>query len=698
MHMMGTRKVSLTVRALVLGLVLMAATPDGVPAAALEVEHRLAIELMPPAHMLTGRDVLRIRVDDRRKLVFALSERVAQLRVEVDGKPRTFKFTNAELAVPLEPDERHRTIEVVITYEAIFNDPVPMTPLNTDNPGFGVTASITPTGTFLLAGAGWYPDLVDSRETFPLLRVKAPEGVLAVTSGLSLGHITRDGATFSEWRIDNPLRGLALSAAAYGVQEKKVGDVVAATYFLPRHQDLSAAYLDAIAAYLELYSELFGPYPFPKFAVVENFFPTGYGFSSYTLLGSTILRLPFILNTSLGHEIAHCWWGNGVFVNYEYGNWSEGLTTYVSDYLYKERESAAAAKDYRLQALRNFATLVPPAKDFPLARFTGPADTTTKAVGYEKGMMVFHMLRKAIGDEAFWGALRDVYRERLFQPTAWDDLRRAFEKRSQRSLKAFFEQWVNRKGAPRIHLADVRRDRAPDGWKVTGRLAQEKPFFQAAFELALDGDGRHVLRRIELSGESASFEVAAASEPAQIVVDPDYNMLRRLDPSEIPPTVNTLKSSAATLLVVCEAAAAGGQQVADTLAGSLGLGNYAIVSEARVDRNRFKGQDVILVGCPRTVEWLSTVPASLHLQKEGFSLGGVQGSSAGDMFFGVFTNPYDPGRALAVLLPIASPDAANVAAKITHYGRFSYLIFRDGQNRDKGAWEPADSPAVHRWK
>lgn len=697
MRVMG-EKVGLTVRALVLGFVLMAVTPGGLPAAALEVEHRLEIELMPPAHMLAGRDVLQIRVDDRRKLVFALSERAAQLRVEVDGKPRMFKFTNSELEVPLEPDERQRIVEVVIGYEASFNDPVPVTPLNTDNPGFGVTASITPTGTFLLAGAGWYSDLVDGRESFPLLRVKAPEGILAVTSGLGLGHTTRDGATFSEWRIDNPLRGLALSAAAYVVQEKRVGAVVAATYFLPRNQDLSAVYIDAIAAHLELYSGMFGPYPFPKFAVVENFFPTGYGFSSYTLMGSTILRLPFILNTSLGHEIAHCWWGNGVFVDYEHGNWSEGLTTYVSDYLYKERESAPAAKDYRLQALRNFSTLVPPAKDFPLARFIGRLDTTTKAVGYDKGMLVFHMLRKVIGDEAFWGALRDVYRERLFQPTAWDDLRRAFEQRSQRSLKAFFDQWVNRKGAPRIHLADVRRDRAAGGWKVTGRLAQEKPFFHAEFELALVGDGLDVSRRVDLSGESTSFEVAAASEPAQIVVDPDYDMLRRLDQSEIPPTVNALKSSASSLLVVCEAAAGGGQKVADTLAASLGLGNYAIVSEAQVDRNRFKGQDVILVGYPRTVEWLSTIPASLHLQRDGFSLGGVRGSNVGEILFGVFTNPYDPGRVLAVLLPADSPDAANVAAKITHYGRFSYLIFRDGQNRDKGSWEPADSPVLHRWK
>jgi len=70
-----------------------------------------------------------------------------------------------------------------------------------------------------------------------------------------------------------------------------------------------------------------------------EFFPTGFGFSSYTLLGSSVLRLPFILSTSLGHEIAHCWWGNGVYVDYESGNWSEGLTTYVSDYLYTEMES-----------------------------------------------------------------------------------------------------------------------------------------------------------------------------------------------------------------------------------------------------------------------------------------------------------------------------------------------------------------------
>jgi hypothetical protein len=667
-------------------------------AAALEVDHHLDIELHPSAHMLAGRDVMRIRVDDRRKLVFALSERAFQLRVEVDGRPRTFRFTNSEVEVPLESDEARRTIEAVITYEASFNDPVPISPLNTDNPGFGVTASIAHSGTFLLAGAGWYPDLIEGRDTFSMLRVKAPAGTLAVTAGLCLGHTTRDGASYSEWKIDNPLRGLALSAAAFQVQERRVGGVVAATYFMPQNQDLAPAYLDAISAYLELYSNLFGPYPFPKFAVVENFFPTGYGFPSYTLLGSSILRLPFILTTSLGHEIAHCWWGNGVFVDYETGNWSEGLTTYVSDYLFKERESAAAARDYRIQALRSFTALVPPAKDFPLARFTSRIDTVTKAVGYDKAMMVFHMLRRKIGEEAFWGGLRDIYHERLFQQTAWDDLRRAFEKRAQCSLEQFFEQWVGRKGAPQIHFENIQREQVPDVWKVKGRLVQEKPFFKTGFDLTIEAGGRQFSEGVELSGDSTSFEIATASEPTQIVVDPDAHTLRRLAASEIPPTVNALKGSAATLIVICGPENAGLQRIAETLAESLGLRHHAIVSESKVDPNQFKRQDVILLGYPRNIEWLRTKPSSLRLEKDSFAFSGAGGEvSPGDMFFGVFHHPYDSASVIGLLLPASRLWAPLAATKITHYGRFSYLTFQDGQVRDRGTWEPTGSQTRHLW-
>ena len=83
------------------------------------------------------------------------------------------------------------------------------------------------------------------------------------------------------------------------------------------------------------------------------------------------------------------------------GNWCEGLATYTADYLNAEYESTAAARDYRQQALRNVASLVSPRTDFSLSRFRSRTDPATKAIGYDKASMVFHMLRRQLGDDAF---------------------------------------------------------------------------------------------------------------------------------------------------------------------------------------------------------------------------------------------------------------------------------------------------------
>ena len=118
-----------------------------------------------------------------------------------------------------------------------------------------------------------------------------------------------------------------------------------------------------------MYEEMIGPYPYGKFATVENWFPTGYGMPSWTLLGGTVMRLPFIPYTSFGHEIAHNWWGNSVFVDRRGGQLVRGATTYCADYHYKELESPAAAREYRRNLLKDYAAYVrDPAKDFPLTR------------------------------------------------------------------------------------------------------------------------------------------------------------------------------------------------------------------------------------------------------------------------------------------------------------------------------------------
>ena len=98
----------------------------------------------------------------------------------------------------------------------------------------------------------------------------------------------------------------------------------------------------------------------------------------------------------VGHEVLHNWWGNGVYPDYAQGNWSEGLTTFMADYAYKERESLEAAREMRRGWLRDFAALAP-GQEQPLTTFTSRTHGATQIVGYNKAAMVFLMVRDCSG-------------------------------------------------------------------------------------------------------------------------------------------------------------------------------------------------------------------------------------------------------------------------------------------------------------
>ena len=664
---------------------------------ALSVKHNLEIQLLPAEHKLIGFDYMEISAGDDEALAFQLSEKADDLDVKVNGKKRKFKRSQGWLQVPLTAADNQAPIQATVRYSAVFDDPVPIRPVNTDNPGFGVSASISDRGSFLLSGAGWYPELSNARAEYSI-RVIAPQGIVAVTAGRSTGRTTANGKTVSGWHVDYPVEGLSISAAPYHVQEKIVGNVTVATYFLESDSRLSRNYLEATANYLEFYAGLFGPYAFHKFAVVENFFPTGYGFPSYTLLGSRVLRLPFIIKTSLGHEIAHCWWGNGVHTDYRNGNWSEALTTYVADYLYKEKQSELAARSYRRQILRNYATLVPPQDDFALKKFISRRDPVTKAVGYDKGAMVFHMLRKSLGEEAFWGALRDVYRERLFQPTSWSDLQQAFEARANSSLQAFFDQWVYRKGAAQFFLDDVQAEKSNGQWRIRGRIIQERPYYGFRVKLELEGRTSKQFKGVDVKAVQVTrFEMNSDSAPVKLTVDPDYDIMRRLYDAEIPPSINSLKSSPSVLFLMADSATTELKKTAGLLALSLGLERYEFATGNSVSRAQMQESDLVIIGRPEQKTLLRRLPPQIEMDSSSFRFNDKVYDQNSDVFFGVFAHPTADNRVAALFWPLSDKYAEPTARKVTHYGRYSYLVFQNGINQEKGVWPPDSSPLVFEW-
>lgn len=670
------------------------ASPD-----TLVCRHDLKVELQPQDHMILVRDDIGIEGWKGKELIFSLSSKGRIESVKVNGKPVKYSFRSGRLILSASRDDG-RPIVVSISFDAVFNDPVAEDQAGSDNPGLGVEGSIGETGTFLLADSGWYPGFGGPGQDFKLT-VTAPRGIYAVTAGELIGHEDRDRKSITRWKTGPIGQGLSLSAGKYIIRSKVNGRIPIYTFFTSETDSLSRTYLDASASHIEFYERLFGPYPFPKFAVVENFFPTGYGFPSYTLLGKSVLKLPFIPETSLRHEIAHCWWGNGVLVDYASGNWCEGLTTYVADYLSREIVSAADAKLYRQQILRDYATFASSGADFPLKDFESRVSPATRVVGYGKAAFVFHMIRGKLGDEAFWNGLRQIFRERLFVKASWDDFRDVFVRTGGWDAKdagVFFEQWVARSGAPVLKLKDARIEGEGTGRRVAGLLVQDKPWYRLDITAGLEVSGNERLdTKIRIEDGSAPFAVSASAAPKKLIVDPDVNTFRLLYPEEIPATVNSVKGSRKPAAVLSDGAPPEVTKAFYLLLAGLDQEGAPIIAEKEAEKIMNEDRDFIFFGLPRSEKlkfFFETAPKTVSLSPRSFS---VEGSSGADCLFLAFADPVRKGKITALFLPVpgtADDSILTAARKITHYGKYSFLTFSGGVIREKGIWEVTRSPLV----
>ncbi len=710
--------------------------------------HDLKVELQPEAHGLLVQDDILVPERKGGEIILLLSDKAKIKSVLVNGKPSKYAFSSGKLTLSAVSAAKG-PFRVSISFAAVFNDPVDAEPATFDNPGFGVAGSICDRGTFLLADSGWYPSFAGWRaataelpackiavgsipEDFNL-EVTAPRGIYAVTAGELIGHEDRGAISISSWKTGPIGQGLSLSAGRYIVRSSARGDFASAqpasggspprgdsasgqsgsggtppgsgapppvyTYFTSENDSLSETYLKAAASHIEFYERLFGPYPFPKFAIVENFFPTGYGFPSYTLLGASVLRLPFIPETSLRHEIAHSWWGNGVLVDYASGNWCEGLTTYVADYLSQEMSSLADARLYRQQILQEYATFVASGADFALQSFESRSSPATKAVGYGKAAFVFHMIRQKLGDGPFWNSLRQIYKERLFVRTSWNDFRDVFVRTGgwdPGEAKVFFDQWVARSGAPVLKLRDVRLESDASGWQVTASLDQDPPWYDLDITVALKiSPDERLDKTIRIKGGSTSFAIETSAEPQRLIVDPDVNTFRLLSPEEIPSTVNSVKGSIGLTAVLCDGSPREAVKAFRLLLAGLGHAEAPITNEKEAEKKMSKSKDFLFFGLPRSEKLksrFSSPPEDVTLSSEKFS---VKGFAGGDCLFLVFSGSNRGAGITALFLPVSGTSADPVltaARKITHYGKYSYLVFSQGVIRQKGVWEIFRSP------
>ena len=158
----------------------------------------------------------------------------------------------------------------------------------------------------------------------------------------------------------------------------------------------------------------------------------------------------------LAHEIAHQWWGQAVGWRNYHEQWlSEGLAQYFAA-LYAEQERGPDVFNDILSQMRRWAMRHSDEGPIYLGYRLGHLDREPRifrALVYNKGAMVLHMLRGLIGDDAFFAGLRRFYHQWRFQKAGTDALQLAFEIEAGRPLSRFFDRWIHDADLPELKFS-----------------------------------------------------------------------------------------------------------------------------------------------------------------------------------------------------------------------------------------------------
>lgn len=424
--------------------------------------------------------------------------------------------------------------KIYLYYDGNFNYPLE----GDDNYAKGMKITkgiISEDGCFLIRQSGWYPILSDG-EIFFDITFHIPDDYSLVMPGFIKDKKTSNGKNVIRYVNKKPVFELPLTCGRYKVYSLKF-DPPIYVYMINPDDEIAKKYLEYSKMYIAMYQKLIGRYPYEKFAVVENFWETGYAFPSFTLLGKSVMRFPFIFITSLPHEILHNWWGNGVYVDYDSGNWSEGITTYMADYMFYEQRGKG--KEYRMSILKKYTDYLK--DDIPLKDFRERHSNETEATGYGKSMMLFHMIRRDMGDERFVDSLRNFYNTYLYKKASWYDLKRFFEKYSEKDYSKLFEEFLNKKG---FYSAILLKDKISVENGILNFEILNNGDFDFTLPLRLYYKNRFEDVSLKLQKGINSFKLVLSNEDLSAVcLDCEFDVLRRLSENETPPTFSKFIST-----------------------------------------------------------------------------------------------------------------------------------------------------------
>ncbi len=676
------------------------------------IHHSLSVELEPASHRLNATDILHLPTSllQQGPLSFALNRHLIIDRIELNGQPVQLSKDPEDPAWPKgftqwiikhsasnlkSSDER---ANLTVTYHGQIDDsPKTSGGLRFVRPD-KTNGHIGLNGVYLSSETFWHPTWEQHLVTFDL-ELTLPVDWQVITQGQETNQSVTAAHRSNVWKIQAPTEALTLAANHFVVQKKSWKNIQLATYLFPDEAPLAKQYLEATGKYLELYTKLLGPYPFSQFAVVENFFPSGLGMPSFTLLGQGIVRRGYTQPYSLGHEIVHSWLGNSVFNDFAKGNWVEGLTTYLSNYYYDEATgNDEGALKTRRRMMDEYNLYTTPETDYPIHQFHHKESRIDNAIGYQKTALVFHMLRQKIGDDKFFEGIRKIVQDGTGMFVEWKDLQDMFSQVAEQDLTGFFKQWIEQPGAPSITLSNLSVQPDPQQQTqniLSGTVSQKRPIYKLLLPIHVNFQNASAFSTtIDLNQANQPFTVKVPGAPTSVTLDPEHHWLLRLQRNQLPPMLNSWDTD--TRRVLIHAKTRSKEEVASLQALMQRIQGLSDIERRQSDSPAITDEaSYLIIGTPaiKLLESKTLPHCSKDVQvKAGRTTILGKTYEEPDMAF-LITCPHPKfaNHTVSLFFGLTPEAVAPVARLLFFYGWDSYLVYKQGRVVARGMFEPVHS-------
>lgn len=336
-----------------------------------------------------------------------------------------------------------------------------------------------------------------------------------------------DELTLTHWKSDVviPTKVMVIGAARFAVQVvDEIQGAPVSSWIYPQDKDKGFYDYAMALPIMDWFINHVGPYPYAKLANVQS--KTQFGgmenasnifYSERSVTGNRSSE------GLIAHEVAHQWFGNSASeANWHHAWLSEGFATYFTN-LYMEQKYG---RDRLVEMVKSQRTRVINFSEQQMVPVVNTAVTDYMKLlntnSYQKGGWVLHMLRKEVGDELFWQAIKTYYKKYTLSNALTEDLKEVFETVTGKDLDQFFKQWIFTPGQPDLNV-DTKFE---DGVLNILVIQNQDDVFQFPIEIELVfRDGTTQRETLNINEKRQAFKISAKEKPATTVLDPDSWLL-----------------------------------------------------------------------------------------------------------------------------------------------------------------------------